>query len=86
VKRRDEEGAGSAGSGLGVLGFGASGLSGTGLRLMVKAVETGALEVVAVAVAVAVAVEVVAVAAAAREVVAISDVSEPDSTAAYRVV
>jgi hypothetical protein len=54
------------------------------LRLMVKALEEGALDVVAVAAVVAVAVEVVAV--AAREVGAISDVSDPDSTAAYRVV
>ena len=62
------------------LGFGASGLLGTGLRLMVKASEEGTLDVVA-----ATAVFEVAV-VAARDVVAIREVREPDSTAAYRVV
>jgi hypothetical protein len=64
---------------LAALGFGASGLLGTGLRLMVKLLEEVALDVVAAV--------VVAVAAVAeRDVVAIREVREPDSTAAYRVV
>jgi hypothetical protein len=51
---------------------------------MVKALEEGALGAVLVVVPAAVQVEVEAV--AAREVVAIRDVREPDSTAAYKVV
>ena len=78
--------------------FAASALLGTGLRLIAKALlEEGALGAVLVAVAVegdALALGGVAAAAAAaivaavavREVVAINEVNEPDSTAAYRVV
>jgi hypothetical protein len=116
VKRRGEEGAGTAGRGLEVegpglvevlglveaLGFAATALLGIGLRLMAKASEgaEGALGAVLVAVAVEVdalaavlaavvsAVEDEAVAAVvrAREVVAIREVREPDSTAAYNLV
>jgi hypothetical protein len=66
---------------LAALGFGASSLLGTGLRLMVKASEEGTLDVVAVT-----AVVEVTVVVAATDVVAIREVREPDSTAAYRVV
>ena len=76
--------------------FAASALLGTGLRLIAKALlEEGALGAVLVAVAVeadALALGGVAAAAAivaavaVREVVAINEVNEPDSTAAYRVV
>ena len=62
------------------LGFGASGLLGTGLRLMVKASEDGALDVAAVTAVVEVTVAV------ATDVVALREVREPDSTAAYKVV
>jgi hypothetical protein len=110
VKRRGEEGAGTAGRGLEaegpglveVLGFTATALLGIGLRLIAKALEgaEGALGAVLVAVAVEVdalaavlaavvsAVEDEAVAAVVRatEVVAIKEVREPDSTAAYNLV
>ena len=65
------------------LGFGASGLLGTGLRLMVKLLEEGALDVVAATVLVE---DAVVLVVAARDVVAIREVRDPDSTAAYRVV
>jgi hypothetical protein len=55
--------------------------------LMLKLVEEeAALDVVAVAVVVALEVKLEVAAVAARELEAISDVSEPDSTAAYNLV
>jgi hypothetical protein len=73
-----------------VLGFAATALLGIGLRLMANALEgaEGALGAVLTAFLVAVAVEdeaeAVAAVVRAREVVAIKEVREPDSTAAYK--
>ena len=53
------------------------------MRLMVKLLEEGALDVVAATVLVE---DAVVLVVAARDVVAIREVREPDSTAAYKVV